>query len=300
VKIWCLNDQPFDRTGAEVAKAARERGHLAEMFCHAHEVSTPGYGFMRLAQYAPRAAYDKQVAHELAPRLKMIQDRDQIDLYEDKIGQVKKWPGWLPQTMYFQSAGEAEAFADKTAYPFVSKSREGSSSHNVRILQTRDDAQAEIEAVFRGKGLPVMAGPLAHTQRGYVLWQRFIPHQVTWRVTIIGTKIHIYKRFCYPDKNVAAPAKVVPTEAVFQRTRQIEDLEDFSRDFFHQAGTKWCAIDVVWEEEESEWWLLETSLAWARGDDAAGNAPFFDSPYSLLEQHYLLIREIEAGVFGDT
>jgi hypothetical protein len=132
-------------------------------------------------------------------------------------------------------------------------------------------------------------------QKGYLIWQEFIPHTVTWRVAIAGSKINIYKRFCYPDRPMAAPSKVVPTEPVTAWTPQMESLADFSQRFFRFAGTKWCAIDVL--ETPAGWRLLETSLAWARCKRAA-EFKFMDSKHSLATQHALLIEEIEAGVFG--
>lgn len=231
-----------------------------------------------------------------APNLRWIQDIRQILCYEDKQQQMLKFSKWMPETHVFMDYEGAYAHASGANYPLVSKAREGSSSYNVRILKSAEEGVAEVNQIFNGQGLPLKTQP--KFQRGYWLVQEFIPHNVTFRVTIVGTHLHVYKRFCYPDKSVAAPASIVPTEAVNYDDVVIQGLMDWSRQVFEDIGTKFCAIDVLYDHQRQKWVLLETSLAWARGDDAAANSPFHGSNYSLNTQWDLLIDEIQAGVFG--
>lgn len=289
-----------------MARAAQARGHTAALFSSAAEIeiravqSEAGcFGFTRLHQYLPRLTAERELALHLGRRIPLVQDAVQIQVYEDKIAQAGLWGKWMPHTTVAFSRGQAEFDADLRDYPFISKSQQGSASHNVRLIQTRDAAQREIDAVFGGEGLFVKAGPLAPRQKGYVLWQDFIPHEVTWRVAVAGRFLHVYKRRNYADRPMAAPSKVVPTQPIASVDAEIESLCEFSRAFFAHAGTKWCAIDVL-KTLDGQWRLLETSLAWARGADAAGLSPFIGAPaFNLMNQHELLIHELEAGVFGE-
>lgn len=258
--------------------------------------------FFAVNQYPPNLRERQQaLAASLPLGNRYIQDLQQIEFYEDKQAQMEQFGAWMPESHIFTDREAAEAYAgdiyERYRFPAVSKSREGSSSHNIRILQTRADAKREIEAIWSDRGLKLHTQP--GWQKGYWLVQEFIPHNITFRVTIVGSKIHVYKRFCYPDKAVAAPARVVPTEPVNYADPVMQDLLAWSAKVFEDIGTKFCAIDVLYDHQRQKWVLLETSLAWARGDDPAANSKFFDSKWSLNQQWDLLLDEIEAGVFGD-
>ncbi len=301
IRFWCFDCfsglAHNDSWGREVAQAAIMRGHKATMFSRYGEVGGAGYLFARRRQFPPLYEEDaRQVGLLWASRqyLRFVQDRQQWLCYEDKIRQYRLFSEWMPRTWYCLTAEAAHRALDQCWFPLVSKASVGSSSVNVRILPDVEAAQREIYLAF-GSGIPIRRGAEDAVQAGYLLWQQFIPHQVTWRVTAVGTKRHVYRRFCYPDKTVAAPASVVATEPA-EMSEEVESLLDFSNRFFEFANTRWCAIDVL--KAPDRWRLLETSLAWARGNDAAGNAPFYGTKYSLNTQAQLLVSEIEAGVFG--
>lgn len=309
MNLFCLDDRPYDKYGIEAVRAARNRGHQASLFRNAAGLNgKSGYVFARLAQWEPRISYDKQQLVALAncPGLKTIQDPLQIACYENKILQAEQFAEWMPETWIFTDPLEADEFASRATFPLVSKSSVGSASKNVRILRSLDDALAEIALVF-GDGMPVSAGAGNDAkQRGYVLWQQFIPHDVTFRVTRVGDKFHCYMRYNYDDRPVAAPSRVKQTRPEgplsfhqgFDGPVPGESLASFAKRFTDAAGTKWCAMDILWDRFFQRYWLLETALAWARGDDPAGNAPFYGTRFSLLTQHELLIEEIERGAFG--
>lgn len=232
------------------------------------------------------------------PAYKWIADRTQIDCYENKLRQHELFGDWMPPAFVSRWYTDALAHLDEMAnseFPVVSKSAVGSASLNVRLLKNKAEARIELDQVFRG-GLPIRQGPGPDAlQKDYVLWQQFVPHEFTYRVTIVGSKFHVYKRFNYSDRPMACPSKVKPTEPVGM-SEKIEHLLNWAGAFFRDsAKTKWCAIDVLEEPVGtfSRWRLLETSLAWARGNDPAGNAPFFGSKRSLNTQFDLLIDELE-------
>lgn len=302
MRIWCFDCftglKHNDSWGREVSRAALLRGHEAPMFKTAKEVTGGGYIFARRRQFPPLFDQDDRMHWELWRRhnLQWIQDSMQWGLYEDKIAQFRHFGQFMPATFVKTNPVEAQSLLSSGVlkFPFVSKSAFGSASHNVRLIQSKNEALAEIDAVF-SDGVEASRGPGDSVrQKGYVLWQDFVPHEETWRVTAVGSRRHVYKRFCYPDRPVAAPASVIATQPV-EMSAEVESLLDFSNRFFAYAGTKWCAIDVL--KDGPRWRILEMSLAWARGDDAAGNAKFYGTDFSLLTQHDLLIREVEDGVF---
>jgi len=257
-----------------------------------------GVGFFVPRQFGEKELMeDKFWAEELIEgKQHFVQDTKQIRMYEDKIAQAFDFFTLMPPTRVAFTLFQALQAFEHTPPPVVSKSAYGSASNNVRLLNSRTEMYAEILQAFgegirsrRGAGVDVL-------QKGYVLWQEFIPHEWTWRVTIVGTKLHVYKRFNYPDRPMAAPSCVVRTQPV-EMCEEVESLLDFSKLVFNAIGTKWCAIDVL-KDTSGNWKLLETSLAWARGDDPAGNAKFYETKHSLNTQFDLLLDEIEAGVFG--
>jgi glutathione synthase/RimK-type ligase-like ATP-grasp enzyme len=293
VLIWALDDRPYDHCGHELAQVGHERGHDVRLFKRAEQVTAPGYVFMRLDQREPRLTFDRQQYSALVGRegLKFIQDPGQIYAYEDKLAQTRMWRTFMPETQIMTSHDTAQTYAHLAPYPIVSKSAIGSASHNVRLLQDDSAAQREIAAIFSKNGMAVSLG----RQKDYWLIQRFVPHEVTYRVTAIGTKRHIYQRFNFKDRPMAAPSAVIPTQPL-PMGPLAETVLEFSNKFFCAAATQWCAIDVIAGSDKL--YLLETALGWARGNDASGNALFYDTKHSLLTQHELLLDEIEAGVFG--
>lgn len=299
MKIFALDDRPYDKCGIEVVQAAIARGHEAKLFHRARQVTgQSGYVFARLAQWEPRITADRlEIDCISKTNFKFIQDRTQIECYESKLEQAARFQEWLPETWVFTDQVEAMQFVSGARFPLVSKSSVGSASHNVRLLRNADDAIRELEQVF-GAGIPVKAGAgNATRQKGYVLWQAFIPHDVTFRVTRVGDKFHCYERFNYDDRPMAAPSRVKQTHPVSQDGFE-KSLGEFSRRLTDAIGTKWVALDILWDTQFQEWRLLETALAWARGNDPAGNAPFYGTSYSLNTQHELLVEQIEQGVFG--
>lgn len=266
---------------------------------------TPGKIFYIPNQFpGPRCIVDKMFALKSMPddpTYQWIADRTQIHCYEDKVRQVELFGDWMPSTQVFNWYTSALNYIDglsASAFPIISKSAVGSASLNVRLLKNKAAAFAELHKVFVKGGLPIRQGPGADgLQKDYVIWQDFVPHEFTYRVTVVGSKLHVYKRFNYDDRPMACPSKVKATEPV-EMSPVIESLLSWSNKFFLSAGTKWCAIDVLADPlrlsaGQVPWRLLETSLAWARGNDTAGNARFYGTKRSLNTQFDLLIDELE-------
>lgn len=280
-----------------VCEAARNHGLEAQRIFRGEQVTgCSGIGFIR--PHAEPAALRRNHSDFaiMSDRLLMIQDAAQMALYEDKSGQFARWADWMPATWRFTNLNEALTFVTQDApYPLVSKADVGASSVNVRILPNRDEAARHIRAIF-GAGLRVQhcAGRSESVQRGYALLQRFVPHDVTWRVNAIGRARAIFRRFNYPDRQVAQTGNVEPVTALNDET---ESLLEFSDRFFNHAETQWCAIDVL--KEGSEWRLLETSLAWPWPSPGTCNsAPIFRSKHQWLGMFEAMFDELQACSFG--
>lgn len=278
---------------ASIIKAAKARGFDAVRIFKGEEVTEGGYGFIR-THADPAALQRNQIDyHLMASRLTMIQDETQVRLYENKSGQFRKWWKWMPDTWRFEDEALAIQFLEADApYPLVSKADVGASSVNVRILRDNAAAMAHVRELF-GKGVLAdhCSGSAKSLQKGYALLQRFVPHTVTWRVNAIGNGRAIFKRHNYPDKPVAQTGN---TEPVMQ---PMDSLLEYADRFFAEAGTKWCAIDVL--QDGSDWKLLETSLAWPWPSPGRCNeAPIFRSKHNWLGMFDAMMDEVEAGTWS--
>jgi glutathione synthase/RimK-type ligase-like ATP-grasp enzyme len=293
---FCILDERDVWHAAAIA-AARRAGYRPRRIFHGDEATGPGVGFIR-----PHADWRRLPGNRLdfammARRLTMIQDRQQVEVYEHKSAQFARWARWMPDTWRFTDADAAQQFAAGAAYPLVSKADVGASSTNVRILRTPAQAQAHLAQIF-GPGVPVCHG--AHCprtlQRGYALLQRFIPHKVTYRVNAIGRARAVFFRYCYPDRPVAQTGNVEPA---FEMTDELESLLAYADRFVAHAGTQWCALDIL--RDGNGWRLLETSLAWPWPSPGRCNEGtlFRARPgRKWIDMFDVMFEEVAAGAWG--
>jgi hypothetical protein len=232
--------------------------------------------------------------HMQASGLTMIQDPLQMSVYEDKSAQHQWFHEWMPLTRRFVRKNDALDFINKNKLELVSKADVGASSVNVRILPTRDKQIAHVQQVFdKGVAIDHCSGGHRSIQKGYVLLQEFIPHQITWRVNIVGRKMAVFKRYCYPDKPVAMTGN---TDAVIELDAEIESLLDFARKFFSFADTRWCAVDIL-KDTSGKWKVIETSLAWP-WPGVGKQATFFGSSRTWDQIWDVMFDEFEEGVWS--
>ena len=275
--------------------AAKRAGHGGRRIFRGDEAGEGGIGFIRCHAKPDALKRNHSDFKVMASRLKMIQDEAQVMLYEDKSGQFAKWGDWMPDTWRFTDKDAALAFVEAAEYPLVSKADVGASSKNVRILADADEARQHVAAIF-GPGIIVnhCSGGEKSRQRGYVLLQRFIPHNVTWRVNAIGNGRAVFKRFCYRDKPVAQTGNVAP---VMEMSAEVESLIEFSDRFFAHAGTKWCALDVL--RDGDQWKILETSLAWPWPSPGKCNeAPIFRTSRQWWAMFDAMFDELAGGAWS--
>ena len=282
-------------------EAARRAGYQAkrvfsgEMF---NDVKPDDVGFIR-----PHADWRKlpknraDFSRMQLAGLTMIQDAAQVAVYEDKSEQFFQWGHWMPDTWRFLSESEAQEFVAQADYPLVSKADVGASSVNVRILKDKDEAAKHIAQLF-GAGILVHHGANCPQtkQKGYALLQRFIPHTITYRVNAVGNCRAVFFRKNYPDKPVAQTGN---TDAAYAMTPELESLLEYADRVLADIGSKWCALDIL-KDEDGSWKLLETSLAWPHSVPSPyDEAPFFRTSKGRKWAHMFdtMFDEVEAGAW---
>jgi len=265
--------------------AARARGY------NAGELSDkPGY-----CVFLPHANPDQlKVDQAFARTLKhvMITDLTQIEVYDNKRKQTALWSKWMPETWVFTN--KEEALSQNFDFPLISKADVGASSYNVRLIENQNQLEEHVKIIF-SKGLEVNHCDSMGTkslQKGYVILQRFIPHNVTYRVNLIGNARAVFFRYNFPDRPMAQTGNVRPAKVY----DDLADLLDFTDQVNEDVQTKWCAFDIL--KDGDSWRLLETSLRWpwpSPGD--CDNGIFFNSGRKWIDMWEVLMDEVEAGVF---
>jgi len=273
---------------------AQSRGYNARRIRHARQMTDPGYFFARLPMRQPELNDQRAAVREMmrVPGIRSIQDQQQIAFYESKLSQTAAFGKWMPTTHVTTTTDDTLGILDQMTFPFISKSSVGASSKNVRLIETREQAFEEVRLAFKTRGIPTSRG--FKPQRGYLIWQRYIPHEVTYRVNVIGRQFAIFKRFCYGDRPMAQTGNVEP---VMELTPHYGSLLQFTEQLAKVVGTKWCAFDIL--ESPDGWKLLETSIGWpwpSPGDCNKG--AFFFSTHNWANMFKVLFDEIEAGVWG--
>lgn len=295
--FWILDERNVWWDGA--IKAAQRHGYVGRRVARGAQVVPDGVGFIR-THAIPSVLAQNQIDYRvMSEHLLMIQDPLQVQLYENKSGQFELWGDWMPDTWRFTDLESALAHLALVEYPLVSKADVGASSRNVRILQSRKDAEKHVREVF-GPGVVVDhcsggpgSGQFRSKQKDYVLLQRFVPHNVTWRVNAIGDARAVFFRYCYPDRPVAQTGNVEPA---MEMTDELESLFEYADRFFELAGTKWCAIDVL--KDGDEWKLLETSLAWPWPSPGRCNeGTIFRTERKWIEMFDVMFEEVERGAW---
>jgi len=285
--------------------AARARGYDAKRIFRGQEALTrQGLGFIR--PHANPSALRTNIDFDdldMREHLTMVQDRAQVEVYDNKSAQFERWGSLMPLTRRFTNRSEALEFVHQWDGWLVSKADVGASSNNVRILKTPDDQRWHIGQCF-GTGVHVThsaggAGDrdVESRQQGYVLLQEYVPNDFTWRVNIVGRARAIFKRFNHPRKGTAQTGNVEPVMVLDDET---ESLLFFADRVFEHIATRWCAIDVLRQGES--WKLIETSLAWpwpspGRCDDGPFFGGVLDRSYQWRDMWDLMLDEYEAGIW---
>lgn len=289
---------------AKACAAAVDFGYTPKRIFSGEEMPQGSLGFIRTHADQKALRKNQEDYRIMTSRGVVIQDAAQVEVYENKTEQWRRWGAWMPGTQVFTDKEEALAASRIFAYPIVSKANEGASSVNVRILYNEGQLQQHIEDIFAGRMLvnscSGVTGRTRFPQNGYVFLQTFIPHRITWRVNAIGNDRAIFKRYCYRHKSVAQTGNVEPVLRLDEFT---ERLLEFSNRVFDSIKSRWCAIDVLHDELSDRLFLLETSLAWPwPSPGTCMQAPLFkrDGTWQRTwhEMWYSMFEQVEEGVWA--
>lgn len=202
-------------------------------------------------------------------------------LYDNKMRQSahSALSRFMPLTGVITDMDFALGAASTMAYPFVSKSSRGAGSHNVRLIRTREEAEAEIRAAFG-------AGIKAHRelQRGYLIWQEFIEgndHDI--RVVINGDNAYGLIRY-NRSKDVPFASGSGKRDVITDISEAFDTAEspewwwqarksfETAREIAAALGTRWACFDFVFRGERC--YVLEISFSWV--ESAYADCPCFD------------------------
>jgi biotin carboxylase len=274
VKMYCLDDR--GGWGQELQKEALSRGWSSHLFTSAdYEFVENGIAFMRLAQESDRLALEKPVMSELHKR------------------GVYLIPKWMPETHVINDRITAESVIDKMPFPFISKSRTGSASRNIRIIRSSHEARVEVEAAF-GDGIsaPHKMGEI--NQRGYLIWQEFLQgNQYDYRIVATGKQIMVLQRWNRKDTPFASGSGINnPAEW----SAEVQEVIEVSKKFLAEEKILWAGLDLVQNKDTKEWKILEITLGWSAA--AYAKCQYYGTPYFGKDIWKVLCNEIEKGVFN--
>lgn len=298
-RVWIFDDPAG--WGHQFYATAVEQGLDASMFSKPTAVMKPDeYCFIRVPQWGEACTRVKGYAADIETSgLKLIQDLTTIFEYEDKLMQTVMYKRWMPKTRVFRSKydnwRDCEEFIEEIGYPFISKAREGSSSVNVRLIDNVHEAKAEYEAVMKGKGKPIRLGPKEGKQLDYLIWQKFCDGN-SYDIRVCRNGVHelMLGRANAHGSHFASGS---------HNNWPINDPDDFeicalnkAQQFFSEYDYPWCGIDLVFDFQENDWKILETTLAWAL--PAYDNCKYFGTAnYHGRNIWQLLTEQIIEGIF---
>ena len=300
MKLWCYAVDK-GRWGEQLAREAVEHGIDANLFVEPVDEMQPGdYAFMRIPQWEPELSIGKLHATELQNRgLILIPDFFTILSYEDKIMQTQAHSCWMPETeiIYVGEAWRmAERVADELGYPFLSKSRRGSSSVNVRMIKTPSEAALGWGLEMQGAGISMKTGKgRTDGQKGYLIWQKFVPgNSGDIRVCINGKyMLMLWRDNAHGSPFASGSGKNYP---INEPDDWQEKALDKAREFFNAFDLKWNGIDLVYDREQDDWLVLETTLGWSA--KAYENCRYFQTDYFGKDVWTLFCKQLLDGVFG--
>lgn len=199
----------------------------------------------------------------------------EIFLYENKRF-LSYWlkansiPNPLTRIFYYKS--EAVKYLETVVYPIVAKVNIGASGSGVTILTDKQQATDYLNETFKGKGAPQRSGPnfskgriirrgfhyfrypadipkkldvyktkRSNLQKGFVLFQEYIPHDFEWRVVRIGDSFFAHKKLKINEKASGSTIKKYdnPPQSIFSFVKELTDRHHFysqSVDLFDFEG----------------------------------------------------------------
>lgn len=208
--------------------------------------------------------YDERIyILERVMSYRIFPSAEEIFIYENK----RFLAFWLkanhiphPATDVFYFEDESTSAIERSTFPIVAKTNIGASGSGVTILKTQAEAIQYVKNVFSGKGAAQRTGPnlekggilkrglyyVFHPakiknklriyrlrsesiQKGFVIFQEYIPHQFEWRVVRIGDYFFAHKKMVKGEKASGSLIKEYdnPPVSLFDFVKLITDKHGF-------------------------------------------------------------------------
>ena len=192
-----------------------------------------------------------------------------------------------PYTNVFYDKEEALNYLRAKDFPFVAKTNIGASGSGVQIIRSESDGQKYIKQTFSGKGSPQRTGPnldkggllkrgfhyalhpsdiskkfeiyqtkAVNKQRGFVIFQEYIPHDFEWRAVRIGESFFAHKKLKTGEKTSGSLLKNYDNPPL--------ELMDFVKKLTEQHGFYSQAIDIF--ESERGYLVNEMQCIFGQSD----------------------------------
>ncbi len=192
-----------------------------------------------------------------------------------------------PVTSVFYDDNAAVRFIRETNYPFVAKTNIGASGCGVTILENERDAMEYVKSTFHGRGAPQRTGPnlerggwlrrgsrylfhpselrrkmsiygakAANLQKGFVIFQEYIPHDFEWRAVRIGDSFFAHKKIREGMKSSGSLLKGYENPPL--------SLLDFIRSITDRFGFYSQAIDIF--ESDRDYLVNEMQCIFGQSD----------------------------------
>ena len=172
-----------------------------------------------------------------------------------------------PKTFVSYYIEEAIAFLNKTKFPIVAKTNIGASGIGIEILKNENDAINYVERIFSATGQNKRSGPKLFkgsiikkfrkaifqkgflknrileyksmgqdNQKGFLLFQEYIPHEYEWRCVVIDDSYFAHKKLVKKEKASGTLLKSYDNPPI--------ELFEFIKDLKDKTGITSSAIDL--------------------------------------------------------
>jgi glutathione synthase/RimK-type ligase-like ATP-grasp enzyme len=230
------------------------------LFADVRTVPSGSDYFVRMDQQGDKRDVCKRVVEELYKKgCRGIPTLKEAHWYDNKLAQYAVLSQWLPETRIITSVDDQVA---ELSFPFISKSSEGASSANVRVIHNEREAKAEAKSVFVNNDMTLKYG---RKQEDYLYWQDMIPNDGTYRVTVTLGYVWGYYRKNDPKTGlVMFPAQGHQLSAASEDDKEVMGL---GWEMARSIDTDWIAFDVIKDSRNGKLYCLELSSAWPHKKD---------------------------------
>lgn len=283
--LYCYDDEA--KWGQMLHMAALKRGWKTELF-KKDNLPADGVAFYKMNHNPKNRNKDKENVKNLIKNgVKLIPQDRVAAFYDNKILQSVGLTKWMPKTYYAKTAYEACNLLSKMGFPFISKTSEGASSHNVRIIRNYAEALKEVGTIFDG-GLHIHH---EQKQANYVLWQEMLqPEAPEYRVVCIGKQRYVKKNVNREGVPLASGSGVT-IACNNHKDEEVKEVLQFVNEFVEREGFKFVGIDI---KKQKTWWrVLEITCAW--GLPGMFDTQFFPDTRTGAYFFDIILDELEKG-----